>query len=58
VKTFIPVARAGVLVAAFIATAFVQDDAEAASKQWRQIADQALGQEEFDLLSFHGLNSG
>ena len=43
-KTFIPVARAGVLVAAFIATAFVRDDAEAASKQWRQIADQAASQ--------------
>ena len=43
-KTFIPVARAGVLVAAFIATAFVQDDTEAASKQWRQVADQAASQ--------------
>ena len=28
------------VVAAFIGTAFVQDDAEAASKQWRQVADQ------------------
>jgi hypothetical protein len=28
------------VVAAFIGTTFVQDDAEAASKQWRQVADQ------------------
>jgi transposase-like protein len=28
------------VVAAFIGTAFVQDDAEAASEQWRQVADQ------------------
>jgi putative transposase len=28
------------VVAAFIGTAFVQEDAEAASKQWRQVADQ------------------
>lgn len=28
------------VVAAFIGTAFVQDDAETASKQWRQVADQ------------------
>ena len=28
------------VVAAFIGTAFVQDDAEAASKQWRQVADE------------------
>ena len=28
------------VVAAFIATAFAQDDAEAASTQWRQVADQ------------------
>ena len=28
------------VVVAFIGTAFVQDDAEAASKQWRQVADQ------------------
>ena len=28
------------VVAAFIGTAFVQDDAEAASRQWRQVADQ------------------
>jgi hypothetical protein len=28
------------VVAAFIGTAFVQDDAEAACKQWRQVADQ------------------
>jgi transposase-like protein len=28
------------VVSAFIATAFAQDDAEAASKQWRQVADQ------------------
>lgn len=28
------------VVAAFIGTAFVQDDAEPASKQWRQVADQ------------------
>ena len=28
------------VVAAFTGTAFVQDDAEAASKQWRQVADQ------------------
>lgn len=28
------------VVAAFIGTAFVQDDAEAASKQWRTVADQ------------------
>jgi transposase-like protein len=28
------------VVAAFIGTAFVQDDAEAASKQWRAVADQ------------------
>ena len=28
------------VVAAFIGTAFIQEDAEAASKQWRQVADQ------------------
>jgi putative transposase len=28
------------VVSAFIGTAFVQDDAEAARKQWRQVADQ------------------
>jgi putative transposase len=28
------------VVAAFIGTTFVQDDAEAGSKQWRQVADQ------------------
>lgn len=28
------------MVSAFIGTAFVHDDAEAASKQWRQVADQ------------------
>ena len=28
------------VVAAFIGTAFVQDDAEAARTQWRQVADQ------------------
>lgn len=28
------------VVSAFIATAFVQDDAEAASAQWRKVADQ------------------
>ena len=28
------------VVAAFIGTAFVQDDADAASKQWRAVADQ------------------
>jgi len=28
------------VVAAFVATAFAQDDAEAASTQWRQVADQ------------------
>lgn len=28
------------VVAAFIATAFIQEDAEAARKQWRQVADQ------------------
>jgi hypothetical protein len=28
------------VVAAFIGTAFVQDDAEASCKQWRQVADQ------------------
>jgi putative transposase len=28
------------VVAAFIGTAFVQDDAEVASKQWRQVVDQ------------------
>ena len=28
------------VVAAFIGTAFVRDDAETASKQWRQVADQ------------------
>ena len=28
------------VVSAFIGTAFAQDDAEAASKQWRQVADQ------------------
>ena len=32
--------RQGRVVAAFIGTAFVQEDAEAASKQWRQVADQ------------------
>jgi putative transposase len=28
------------VLAAFIGTAFVQNDAEAANKQWRQVADQ------------------
>jgi len=28
------------VVSAFIATAFAQDDAEAARAQWRQVADQ------------------
>jgi putative transposase len=50
------------VVAAFIGTAFVQDDAEAASKQWRQVADQLrakvpklaalMDQAEADVLSF------
>jgi putative transposase len=50
------------VVAAFIGTAFVQDDAEAAGKQWRQFADQLRGkvpklaalmdQAEADVLSF------
>ena len=35
-----PGGRAAASSAAFIGTAFVQDDAEAASKQWRQVADQ------------------
>jgi putative transposase len=50
------------VVAAFIGTAFVQDDAEAASKQWRQVADQLrakvpklaalMDEAEPDVLSF------
>src|SRR6201987_3429728 len=50
------------VVAAFIGTAFVQDDAEAASKQWRQVADQLrpkvpklaalMDQAEADVLAF------
>jgi transposase-like protein len=50
------------VVAAFIGTAFVQDDAEAASKQWRQVADQLrakvpklaalMDEAEADVLSF------
>jgi putative transposase len=50
------------VVAAFIGTAFVQDDAEAASKQWRQVADQLrpkvpklaalMDQAEVDVLAF------
>jgi transposase-like protein len=31
------------VVAAFIGTAFVQDDAEVASKQWRQVASLRRG---------------
>jgi len=50
------------VVAAFIGTAFVQDDAPAASKQWRQVADQLrpkvpklaafMDQAETDVLAF------
>jgi transposase-like protein len=50
------------VVAAFIGTAFVQDDAEAASKQWRAVADQLrpkvpklaalLDEAEVDVLAF------
>lgn len=50
------------VVAAFIGTAFVQDDAEAASKQWRQVADQLrpkvpklaafMDEAEVDVLAF------
>jgi transposase-like protein len=50
------------VVAAFIGTAFVQDDAEAASKQWRQVADQVrpkvpklaafMDEAEADVLAF------
>lgn len=50
------------VVAAFIGTAFVQDDADAASKQWRQVADQLrakvpklaalMDEAEVDVLSF------
>ena len=52
------------VVAAFIGTAFVQEDAEAASKQWRQVADQLrpkvpklatfMDQAEVDVLAFMG----
>ena len=50
------------VVAAFIGTAFVQEDADAASKQWRQVADQLrpkvpklaafMDQAEADVLAF------
>jgi putative transposase len=50
------------VVAAFIGTAFVQDDAEAASKQWRTVADQLrpkvpklaafMDEAEVDVLAF------
>jgi len=50
------------VVAAFIGTTFVQNDAEAASKQWRQVADQLrakvpklaalMDDAEADVLSF------
>jgi putative transposase len=50
------------VVAAFIGTAFVQEDAEAASKQWRQVADQLrpkvpklatfMDEAEVDVLAF------
>jgi transposase-like protein len=52
------------VVAAFIGTAFVQDDAEAASKQWRAVADQLrpkvpklaalMDEAEADVLAFMG----
>ena len=52
------------VVAAFIGTAFVQDDAETASKQWRQVADQLrpkvpklaafMDEAETDVLAFMG----
>jgi putative transposase len=52
------------VVAAFIGTAFVQEDAAAASKQWRQVADQLrpkvpklatfMDQAEVDVLAFMG----
>jgi len=55
-----PATRAG--GAAFIGTTFVQHDAEAASKQWRQVADQLrakvpklaalMDDAEADVLSF------
>ena len=35
-----PTRRSRRVVSAFIATAFAQDDAEAASAQWRRVADQ------------------
>ena len=50
------------VVSAFIATAFAQDDAEAAKAQWRRVADQLrpklpklaafLDQAEFDVLAY------
>jgi putative transposase len=52
------------VVAAFIGTAFVQDDAESARTQWRQVADQLrrkvpklaalMDEEEADVLAFMG----
>jgi putative transposase len=52
------------VVAAFIGTAFVQDDAEAARTQWRQVADQLrpkvpklaalMDEAEADVLAFMG----
>ncbi|MET4323860.1 transposase-like protein [Bradyrhizobium sp. RT5a] len=55
------------VVSAFIATAFAQDDAEAARAQWRRIADQLrpklpklaafLDEAETDVLGLHELPS-
>ncbi len=38
--TYVKVRQNGRVVSAFIATAFAQDDAEAAKTQWRKVADQ------------------
>jgi putative transposase len=56
------------VVAAFIGTAFVQDDAEAASKQWRAVADQLrpkvpklaalMDEAEADVLAFMSFPKG
>ena len=57
-----PASRADVSYAAFIATAFAQEDAEMARLQWRQVADQLrpkvaklaalMDQAEADVLAF------
>ena len=54
------------IVSAWIGTAFAQDDAAAARKQWREVADQArprvpklaalMDEAEADVLALHGLS--